>query len=170
MTTYPRTHFLFEIADLDAPIPAGKLEYLQERLRNNLYNFIVSKFLERHENYGLTQAALARRIGCDPGRLSKLLGAPGNWTIGTISDLLVGISAEEFVPDSESLVDRKPRNYTGQLSIIEDDIEWANNASATESNANKPLPTPPLGGSARKKRPLSQERQSDPAEILRYLP
>ncbi len=95
MTTYRRTHFLFEIADPDAPIPAGKLEYLQERLRNNLYNFIVSKFLERHENYGLTQAALARRIGCDPGRLSKLLGAPGNWTIGTISDLLVGISAEE---------------------------------------------------------------------------
>lgn len=168
MTTYPRTHFLFEIADLDAPIPAGKLEYLQERLRNNLYNFIVSKFLERHEKYGLTQAALARRIGCDPGRLSKLLGAPGNWTIGTISDLLVGIAAEEFVPNSESLVGRKTRNYTGQLLITEDDFEWASSKLTTGSIADRPLPIPPLGGAARRERSLSQERQIDPADVLRH--
>ena len=167
MTTYPRTHFLFEIADPDAPIPTGKLEYLQERLRNNIYNFIVSKFLERHEKYGLTQAALARRIACDPGRLNKLLGAPGNWTIGTISDLLVGISAEEFVPDSESLLGRRPRNYTGQLSITEEDIEWASSKPTPDLNADQPLPTPPLGSTARRRRPSSQEQESDLADILR---
>lgn len=167
MTTYPPEHFLFEISDPGAPIPTGKLAYLQERLRNNLYSFVVAKFVE-HQKTGLTKAVLARRIGCDPGRLSKLLGAPGNWTIGTISDLLVGIGAEELVLDSESLIGRQPRNYTGQLSIPEEDIEWAK--PTTGSIANRPLLTPALGGAAGRERPPSQERQADPADILRHSP
>lgn len=113
MTTFRREPFLSELVETDTPIPEEKLEYLGERLRNNLYNFIISKFLERQETHGLTQAKLARRIDYDPGRLSKLLGAPGNWTMKTISDLLAGISAEELEPKSRSLLGRPPRNYRG---------------------------------------------------------
>ena len=93
-----RTHFWSEIEDLNAPIPEGKLEYLRERLRNDLYHFVIAKFLEQEEARGLNKADLARRLACDPARLNRLLGAPGNWTLKTVSDLLVGISGEALVP------------------------------------------------------------------------
>lgn len=113
MTSSHTTHFLSEVEDLSAEIPVGKLAYLQERTRNNLYHFVLSKFLESEATRGLTKAQLARRIHCDPAQLNRLLGAPGNWTIDTISDLLAGIAAEELNPDSSSLIVPEQRNYTG---------------------------------------------------------
>lgn len=85
------------------PIPEGELAYFRERTRNRLYNFVVSKFLEREAADNLTKADLARRINQRPERVNRLLGAPENWTIDTISDLLVGIAAEELDPASSSL-------------------------------------------------------------------
>jgi hypothetical protein len=118
MTTSRQTSFLSEIASENERIPERKLAFLQERVRNNLYNFVIGKFLER-ERDGFTKAQLCRRIGYDPARISKLLGAPGNWTIATVSDLLVGIAAEELVPASESLIDRPSRNYTARVRLEE---------------------------------------------------
>lgn len=112
-TTSQPKHFLFELEDQEATIPEGKLEYLRARTRNNLYAYIIRKFWEQEAKSGLTKAKLARRIDCDPGRLNKLLGAPGNWTIATVSDLLVGIAAEELDPRSEPILGRGRRNYTG---------------------------------------------------------
>lgn len=96
MTLSPKTQFWSEIEDLDATIPEAKLEYLSEKFRNDLYDFILRKFLEQREKRGLSQAQLARRLCYDPGRLNRLLGAPGNWTLGTVSDLLVGIAGESL--------------------------------------------------------------------------
>lgn len=107
MTT-PQTSFLSEIENGE-PIPVGKLSYLRERTRNLLYDFIVRKFIEA-EKQGLTQAELARRIGKRPEVVNRMLGSPGNWRIDTISDLLVGISAEELEPKSVSLLNRARRN------------------------------------------------------------
>jgi len=108
MTT-PQTSFLSEIEDGE-PIPLGKLAYLRARTRNVLYDFIVTKFIEAKKD-GLSQAELARRIGKKPEVINRLLGSPGNWRIDTISDLLVGIGAEELEPHSSSLLNRAPRNY-----------------------------------------------------------
>lgn len=110
MTMSRQTSFLSEIASEDVRISTGTLAYLGQRLRNNLYDFVLTKFLER-ESEGFTRADLARRIDYDPGRISRILGAPGNWTIDTVSDLLVGIAAEELVLSSQSLLDQEPRNY-----------------------------------------------------------
>lgn len=104
-----QTHLLSEIRS-GQPIPEGKLAYLRSRTKNRLYNFILEKFLEK-EREGLTRAELARRIGRRPEVITRLLGSPGNWTIDTVSDLLIGICAEELEPDSRSLLDRAPRNY-----------------------------------------------------------
>jgi len=101
------THSLSEVVATSGPIPEGKLAYLQERQRNNLYSFILKKFLER----GISKADLARRINYDPARITRLLGAPGNWTLDTISDLLVGVAGEELVPASRSLQNISPQNY-----------------------------------------------------------
>lgn len=112
MTTSQQTQFLSELAAGHAgpQIPAEKRAYFQTRLRNRLFDFILRKFLEQEKN-GLSKAKLARRIGKTPDVVSRLLGAPGNWTIDTVSDLLLGICAEELEAKSTPLLNRQPSNY-----------------------------------------------------------
>ncbi len=105
-----RTNFWSEIEDLDEQIPAGKLEYLRERFRNDLYDFVLRKFLEEMESRGLNQAQLATRINYNPSQLNRLLGAPGNWTLKTVSDLLIGISGEALVLQSAKVPGATRRN------------------------------------------------------------
>ncbi len=109
MSTLEPTSFLFEIAERQ-PIPLGKLAYFQARSRYNLYDYIVKKFKEMEREQGLTKAELARRIGCKPEQITRRLGAPGNWTLDTISDLLIGIAGEELEPRSISVLGRGKRN------------------------------------------------------------
>jgi hypothetical protein len=112
MTT-SQTQFLSEISagHNGPPIPEAKRAYFQARLRNRLFNFILEKFGEQQKN-GLTQAALARRIGKKPDVVNRWLGSPRNLTLDTISDLLLGISAEEFSVISSKILDRRPKNYS----------------------------------------------------------
>src|SRR5260370_18904902 len=92
------------------PIPEAKRAYFQARMRNRLFNFIVEKFLQEQQR-GLTKAALARRIGKTPDVINRWLGAPSNLTLDTVSDLLLGIGAEELKPEAESLLNQAPRNF-----------------------------------------------------------
>ena len=61
MTVSPRP-LLTEIAagHSGAPIPPAKLAYIQQRLRNRMFNLLLEKFLEGQKT-GLTKAALARK-------------------------------------------------------------------------------------------------------------
>lgn len=77
-------------------VPPVVLSYFQARLKNRLHDFIISKFFEMEKTRGLTRADLARRIGRKPEVITRLLGAPGNWTLDTVSDLLIGIASEEL--------------------------------------------------------------------------
>jgi len=104
--------FLSEVAagHSGPTIPPEKRAYFQTRLRNRLFSYVLSKFVDEQKK-GLTKAALARRIGKTPDVVSRLLGAPGNWTLDTVSDLLLGISAEELEMSSSFLLNRQSRNY-----------------------------------------------------------
>ena len=93
MTISQQTSFLSEILKGD-PIPVGKLAYFRERLRNRLYEFVAKEFLERQEREGLTRADVARRIRRRPEQVTRWLGAPGNWTLDTLSDLMVAMALE----------------------------------------------------------------------------
>ena len=119
MITSPKTDFWSEIEDPSARIPAGKLEYLRERFRNDMYDFVLKKFLDQQDRRGLTKANLARRLSCDAARLNRLLGAPGNWTLATVSDLLVGISGEALDPQSTRVRGKVPRNMTSVDLLME---------------------------------------------------
>jgi hypothetical protein len=112
MTIY-QTRFLSELeAGHDGPqIPLAKRAYFQERLRGRIFEFILGKFLQEQKT-GLNQAKLARRIGKTPDVINRWLGAPSNLTIDTISDLLLGIAAEELNPASSSLLGRAAVNYS----------------------------------------------------------
>jgi hypothetical protein len=102
------TSFLYEIeSGGEMPIPAGKLAFFQARLRNRLYDFILEKF----EGSELTRAQLARRIGRRPEIITRLLASPGNWTLDTVSDLLLGIAGEELQLNASAPAGKARRNY-----------------------------------------------------------
>ena len=149
-----QTSFLYEI-ERDESIPLGKLAYLRERTRNLLYDFIIKKFLEAEKN-GLSQAELARRIGKRPEVVSRWLGAPGNWRIDTISDLLVGIGAEELDPQSVSLLNRAQRNRIYPEWLQEDRTVTINDHAFDARSI--------LGGGGQLQ--ISQPTASNPADKL----
>jgi hypothetical protein len=93
------------------PIAESRLVYLQERLRGRFFDFLLSRF-EAAREHGLTQAKLSRRIKKSPEVISRLLSAPANLTLDSISDLFAGISAEEPEFSASSLLGRSPANYS----------------------------------------------------------
>ena len=109
MTTFRKTPVKSEISG-DDPFSDFALGYLNERVRNSFYDYVLRRFHEAAEREGLTKAKLARRLGIAPARVTGLLGAPGNWTLDTVSELLVGICREELQPHSASYLERVPRN------------------------------------------------------------
>jgi len=75
------------------PIPLATFAYLQARNKLRIFNLIRNEF----KRSGLSQAQLAARMGKGTDRVSRMLGAPGNWTLDTVSDLLFAICGA--VPD-----------------------------------------------------------------------
>ena len=71
--------------------PSVTLAYFRQRQRNRLFDLVHAEFRKS----GLTQAELARRMGRRPEVVSRMLGAPGNWRLDTVSDLLFAISGAE---------------------------------------------------------------------------
>jgi len=105
-------------------IPVGKLAYFRERLKNRLHELVFLEFLRQQRERKLTQAELARRIGKAPEQVNRWLGAPGNWELDTVSDLLLGMGAEpafsiEHLADRLSPVLQKAAQPTGQEEIKE---------------------------------------------------
>lgn len=72
-------------------VPVTTLAYFRARFKHRVYSLIIRELKES----GLKQADLARRLGMEPARLSRLLSGPGNLTLNTVSDLLFAISAAE---------------------------------------------------------------------------
>jgi hypothetical protein len=133
----------------DEPLSEFNRAYLCERVRNSFYDYVLRKFLEA-EAAGLTKAELARRISKGQDRINKLLGSPGNWTIDTAAELLVGIAREELRPASEPILSRPRRNYTMADGLAEPDAEHQV-ASTPNTLRVRPMGVAP-GGSARTER------------------
>lgn len=108
MTTSQQIPFLSEILE-GVKIPLGKLAYFRGRLRHRLYDLIIREFLRQEKAQGLTRGEVARRIGRNPAQITRWFSTPSNWTLDTISDLMVAMGTE---PDFSvgSLVEEKPKN------------------------------------------------------------
>lgn len=92
MTASPTTSFLSELYDDNGTLPVGVQEYFRQRQRNRFYELVIREFLKS----GLTKAALARRMGRKPEQITRWLSAPSNWTLDTVSDLLLAICKGEL--------------------------------------------------------------------------
>lgn len=95
MTMHQKS-FLADVMDPSKKIPKGKLAYFRERQRNRLYDFIIGHFLEKEQKEGLTKAALAKRMHRRPEQVTRWLNSPGNWTLDTLSDLMLAICGGEI--------------------------------------------------------------------------
>ncbi len=100
-------------------VSARNIYFFRQRQRNAVFQAVLAFFAEKAEKEGLTKRELARRLGKDPAQITRWFAGPGNWTLDTVSDLLLamgaapGFSIEEF-----DLIERD-ENW-GRLSKCED--------------------------------------------------
>lgn len=99
-------HELFHLDELSR----GTRAYFQARTRNRLYDLAMTKFRERRDSEGLTQADVARRMGKRPEVVNRIFSGPGNWRADTLSDLLLAIAGEEIDATSGSPLMKPPTN------------------------------------------------------------
>src|SRR5438552_2278882 len=78
----------------ESPIPERTLAYFRRRLRHELHELVVREFHRRAEQVGYTKRRLAERLDKRPEQITRWLGAPGNWRLDTVSDLLVGMGID----------------------------------------------------------------------------
>jgi hypothetical protein len=87
--------FLTPTLHLDnAPIPIRTRAFYRARLRRVLHELVFREFRRREQAGQLNKAILARRLGKRPEQVTRWLGTPGNWTLDTVSDLLLGMGTD----------------------------------------------------------------------------
>ena len=104
-----QTGFLSEIL-AGGKLSQATLGYFRERFRNRIHQFVLKQFIAKQKD-GLTQADVARILDKRPEQIHRWLGTPGNWTLDTVSDLMLAISKAEleFLPNL--LAGRAVRNH-----------------------------------------------------------
>lgn len=107
-------------------IPASTLGYFRTRNRLNVFSVVQREF----RGSGITQAELAARLGRGTDRVCRLLGAPGNWTLDTVSDLLFAIAGAEVNYQASHPLDKPPRNQR--------EPDWIH----SQQDSSQPLPGP----------------------------
>lgn len=99
-----QTSILSEI-EHGKPIRLRTRAIYRRRLQNRVHRLVLRAFREQEKKAGLTQKGLAERIDSRPELINRWLGIPGNWTLNTISDLLLGIGVDlddfSFTPIAE---------------------------------------------------------------------
>lgn len=93
MTTSPDKPFLSTLLPKERP-PAFVLGYLRSSFLNRLHQSVLSVFVDLEQKKQISKAELARRLDKDPSLITRWLSGPGNWELGTVSDLLAGMGYE----------------------------------------------------------------------------
>jgi len=68
--------------------------YHRALLQGAIYLDVVQRFAELAEQSGFTKKQLAEAVGKDAAQINRLFAEPGNWTLATISDLLLGMGCK----------------------------------------------------------------------------
>lgn len=81
------------MSKLRPPMTEEDKLFYRARLTGKLWKSVRRLFLKREKEQGLTQKELARRLGADPGRVSKLLRGDANVTVNTLCDMARAMDA-----------------------------------------------------------------------------
>ena len=116
-----------------------EMHYYRQRLKNRVFNTLVSFFEREARLNGITKKDVAARLDRDPAQITRWLSSPGNLTLESISDILFALEAEAEPPEIVKLKDRRNANYMHPLvaSIISEAQAEAKVPDAlTITNAN----------------------------------
>lgn len=108
MATSPRTPST-PAASADGAVTPAMDAYMRARTRNNFHEAVMTAFLAAQAERGLTKLDVARRLGVDPAQVTRWMSGPGNWTIDTVTRLLLAMDAE-LDPKVVRLADRRRPN------------------------------------------------------------
>ena len=82
------------VTNWDEPLSPRAIFYCRERLRNRIFDCVIKALADRVAMGTVPRAKLAKRLGKDPAQISRWFSGPSNWTIDTISDLMLALNAE----------------------------------------------------------------------------
>ncbi len=91
-------------------IPVAMLAYFRGRLGNKIHELVLTEFAAQEREGKTSRAELARKIRRKPEQITRWLGSPGNWTLDTLSDLLLGMGLEPVV-SAQSLASERVSNW-----------------------------------------------------------
>jgi transcriptional regulator with XRE-family HTH domain len=95
---------------------ARDVAYFRQRYKNRVFAAILDFVLQEAERQKITKKDLADRAGKDPAQLNRLLSAPSNMTLETISDILLALGAEADPPRINRFSDYESKvNYAHNL-------------------------------------------------------
>ncbi len=111
------------------------ISYFQQRQRNRVFEQVIRHFAEKARAEHISKKHLAQKLGKDPSQITRWLAAPTNWTLDTISDLLLAMDAEmnfQIAPFSEQTVSNYFHPIMGNdLPIQNPGVHFATPASLT---------------------------------------
>lgn len=76
------------------PLSDREIFYFRQRQKNKVFQSVIAYFAEQAEARGLTKRDIAKLLNRDPAQITRWLSGPSNWTLDTISDLLLAMKAE----------------------------------------------------------------------------
>lgn len=144
MTTYRDQSVLSEIVD-DKPIPVKTLRYFRRLLQNRFHEAILQVYIDQERKVGLNQKQLARRIGRSPAQVNRWLNCAGNWTLNTISDLLLGMGMDLDDPSATPIADLVRDTITIEAGAALGTSNAKSNVVSIASYLTAKQPVPPQG-------------------------
>ena len=97
LPAFQTTPTSFEAEGAGTVIPVAMLAYFRGRLGNKIHELVLTEFANQEREGKTSRAELARKIRRKPEQITRWLGSPGNWTLDTLSDLLLGMGLEPVV-------------------------------------------------------------------------
>lgn len=97
LTTSHQIHSLSEQITGESEIDQWTLSYFRGRLSNRIHAMVLTEFLRQEKTGKITRALLAKRIGRKPEQITRWFSSSGNWTLDTLSDLLLGLAMEPSI-------------------------------------------------------------------------
>ena len=105
------------------PVPERDVLYFRHRYQNRVFQSVMAYFETLAERDGLTKAQLAQALGKDPAQITRWFAVPGNWTLDTVSDLLLAMQAEmsdEVIPFQEMASNKAATSRAPQTLEVSD--------------------------------------------------
>jgi hypothetical protein len=75
----------------DTAIDPALLSYFHSMAQNEAHDLVLTLFLAAADREGVNKAFLARRMDKSPEQVTRWLGGSGNWTLETLTNLLVAL-------------------------------------------------------------------------------